>query len=264
MTVLMGLLGTILARILINDSRFVARQDAMLSARQAARAAMNAVSVELRMVAQGGLLAASRDSVVARVPYAFGMACQTLAGTVIVSIVPADSLTYARATPDGLAWRDPWTGVYRFATLSGVVASSRASICAADSIRVLPGGWTVDIAGVPGAQRPPAGALVYLYQTLAYRFGASAELAGRRALWRRQGTAGTYEEIVVPFDTAAGFAFLVGPSLAVQEAPPADLATVRGLELRLITESETTVSGTGDPERFRLVTRVPFLNVVGS
>src|SRR5579872_5541358 len=39
--VVMALLGIGLTRILINDSRVVSRQDAMMSARQGARAAMN-------------------------------------------------------------------------------------------------------------------------------------------------------------------------------------------------------------------------------
>src|SRR5207253_1750967 len=47
----MAILGVALTRILVNDSRFVSRQDAMLSARQGARAALNSVLSELSMVA---------------------------------------------------------------------------------------------------------------------------------------------------------------------------------------------------------------------
>jgi prepilin-type N-terminal cleavage/methylation domain-containing protein len=53
----MSVLATALTRILLSDSRFVSRQEALLTARQTARAAMNVMSVELRMVSDSGLLA---------------------------------------------------------------------------------------------------------------------------------------------------------------------------------------------------------------
>src|SRR5207237_5662322 len=67
----MALLGMTLTRILINDSRFVSRQDALMSARQGARAAMNTVVQELQMISDGGLIWDSVKAVQARIPLAF-------------------------------------------------------------------------------------------------------------------------------------------------------------------------------------------------
>lgn len=69
----LGFLGTALARLMISNSRFVSKQEALLEARQTARAAMNVMLPELRMVSDGGLVAADPDSVTVRVPYVFGI-----------------------------------------------------------------------------------------------------------------------------------------------------------------------------------------------
>lgn len=257
----MALIGVALVRMLISDSRFVASQDGMMSARQGSRAAMNVMSAELRGVAQGGLVSASRDSIVVVVPFAFGMTCNTVSNTVIASLMPPDSLSYATSTADTMAWRDPNSGTYKLVPLTGIAPSTQTSACTADSIRVLSGGKLLGISGIPSADRPPTARLFYLAHTIRYKFAASTLLPGRRALWRQAGS-GAWDELVAPFDTAAKFQFLVGPSLTLQASPPADLTTVRGLELQLISESVSKAPGVPDYQRFRLVTRVPFLNVV--
>ncbi len=257
--VVMAILGTALTRMLISDSRFVSRQDAMISARHAARAAMNTMAVELRMVADDGLLAASPDSTVVRVPYAFGMTCQGGSSDLTASLVPTDSLVYASAVPDGMAWRDN-TGAYVLVGGVTVATTSDFTPCVADSVRYIPGGMIIKISDI--VPPPAPGRLFYLYQTVTYRFSASTELPGRIALWRKVGTAAA-EEIVVPFDAAAGFGCLVGPKLTVKVCPPPEgIAAVRGLELRLVSASEVVPQGSTDPETFALVTQVPFLNKV--
>ena len=75
-TVVMGILGVALTGILVNDSRFVSKVDAMMNARQAARAAMNTMAVELQMVSNGGLTVATGKRVQARMPNAAGR-CDT-------------------------------------------------------------------------------------------------------------------------------------------------------------------------------------------
>ncbi len=259
--VVMAILGTALTRMLISDSRFVSRQDAMISARHAARAAMNTMAVEIRMVADEGLLAATPDSITARQPYAFGMTCQMQGTSVIASLVPPDSLTYASVVPDGMAWRDN-TGTYTVIGGIKVMSTTESAACTVDSIRAIPGGMYIKISDLGAPPPPPSGQLFYLYQTVTYRFGASTELPGRIALWRKVGTAAA-EEIVVPFDSAAGFGCLVGPKLTVKVCPPPEgIAAVRGLELRLVSASEVAPQGSTDPETFALVTQVPFLNKV--
>lgn len=258
----MGLLGAALTRILINDSRFISRQDAMLSSRQGARAALNTVLAELSLVADDGLVAASRDSVRVRVPYAFGVACRTTSGTKIMSILPVDSLAWAWAAFEGTYWRQS-TGGYARRT-GGSVSSGTATdtaLCTADSVRVIPGGKLIRVSG--SANTIDSLSIVMLYQTVTYRFAASADLPGRIGLWR-EGT--TSEELVTPFDSGAGFAFLVGgpkaATLTRQTAPPADLNTVRGLELMLYAASEFAPQGTSAPQVFPLKTRVMFTNKV--
>lgn len=255
----MALLGTALARLIISNSRFVSQQDAMLQAREAARAAMHSISSELRMVGDGGLLQASAESVTVRVPIAFGMTCRTAGGAIVAAMLPVDSATYAAAVPAGLAWRDA-TGRYTVITRSITVsASTNMAACAADSIRVVPGGRLVEITGIPGGQSPPSGSIFYLFEIVTYSFRPSAELPGRIGLWRRSGSR-PYEELVAPFDKTARFAFLLGANLEPREAVPASLDSVRGLELRLVGASDYPPQGSSAPSRFELRTRVAFMN----
>jgi type II secretory pathway pseudopilin PulG len=253
--VVMAILGSALARILINNSRFVSRQDAMLSARAAARSAMNTMLAELRLVSNGGLLIASRDSVRVRVPIAFGMLCRTTGGSTIASLMPYDSLMYATASLDSLAWLDS-LGTYNAVGGISVSVSTAQAACDADSIKVVPGGRLVALSR-PNVGQP--GRLFYLYQAVTYRFGASSEMPGRRALWRQPG-GGSAEEIVAPFDTAASFRFLVGARLTPTATVPAVLDSVRGLELRLIGASDYAPQGTTRFQTFDLTTNVLFLN----
>ena len=70
--VVTAILATAMTRMLLTDSRFVSKQDAMMTARQTARAAMNVMAVELRMVSDSGLVAAAAESVTVRVVYSCG------------------------------------------------------------------------------------------------------------------------------------------------------------------------------------------------
>ena len=257
-TMVMAVLGLALVQMLISDSRFVSRQYAMVSARQTARAAVNAMVAELRMTGDSGLLAAASDSVRVQVPYAFGMTCDSTGGVTIGSLIPPDSLAYATAVPGGVAWRR-YQGDYRFVSGITIASSTDTATCATDSVRVIPGGMLVSMSGFSVADQPPPGRIFALYHTLTYRFAPSTELPGRVALWRQAGTAAS-EELAAPFDSTASFAFLTGVSYTVQTNPPANLQEVRGLELRLVGASELAPQGQTEPERFELVTRIPFLN----
>jgi prepilin-type N-terminal cleavage/methylation domain-containing protein len=253
--VVVAFLGTALARMLINNSRFVSRQDAMMGARESSRAAMNAMLPELRLVSNGGLRMVSRDSVRARIPIAMGMLCRTSGAYTIASLMPYDSLMYTAATLDSLAWLD---NLGNYVPVGGVtVASSTATgACQADSIRVIPGGRLVALtpAGIGQPSR-----LFYLFESVTYRFRNSVEMPGRRALWRQAGGAAA-EEIVAPFDTAAQFRFLVGPALVATSTVPAVLDSVRGLEIRLVGQSDAPPQGASTFQSFNLTTYVKFLN----
>lgn len=259
-TIVAGILGTALARLLVNDSKFVARQEAMLSARSTARTAMNWLATELRMIADSGLIAASGNSVTLRVPYAFGVICERSSNLLLVSLMPTDSLTYATAVADGLAWRRS-TGQYQTIPGVGVSTSTDDSVCTADSVRIMPDGQLVGLSGTPAGapHQPPVGSIGYLYQMVTYQFAASTDLPGRIALWRQAGSAAN-EELVAPFDASAGFGFLVGSSLDALDSPPANLETVSGLELRLVGASEFTPRGASGPQTFELTTQLRFVN----
>ena len=255
MTIL-AILGASVTRMLVYNSRYVTQLDAMMNARQAARAAMHTVGVELRMISTGGLTAADPKSVTARIPYAWGMTCNMDAGDRIASLVPTDSMMFASAKAGGIGYRGI-AGNYTFITGITVAPSTAIQACDdADSVRVVPEG---DLIAITGGDLVPAGSLFYLYELVQYSFAPSVDLPGRTGLWRQAGT-GPNEELIAPFDTAAGFAFLIGSNLAVQDTAPAVLGTVRGVELRLLGSSVVIPQGRTDPEVFDLRSTVLFLN----
>lgn len=262
----LAIVGVGLTRLLAGSTRFVTRQDATLTATQGARAALNAIAGELQMVGDSGLIAATPDgqSVTVRLPYAFGVTCRHASSqSFVASLLPVDSAAYAAAVAGGFAWRRP-TGVY-----ANVVAdittgpSTDAAKCDADSVRIVPGGRRVLISGYPAAQAPDSLALLTLFQVVTYRFGSSSDLPGRVALWRKAGS-GADEELAAPFDSAAGFGFLVGgpnaATMVLENTPPADLNGVRGLELRLFAQSVSAPQGAVGPRVFPLRARVMFAN----
>jgi hypothetical protein len=255
-----GILGTALTRLLVNDSRFAGRQEAMLSARRTARTAMNWTAVELRMLGDSALIAAAPESVTVRVPYVFGTMCDRVGSDHIATLVPSDSLAYATATPDGLAWQRN-DGVFQFIAPVGVMTTTDSSTCVADSIHTVPGGQLVAISNVPSGApfKPLSASLGYLFQNVTYKFAPSVDLPGRVGLWRKASTA-AYEELVAPFDTSSGFGFLTDPTLTALPTPPADLTTVLGLELRFVGASESTPRGAAEPTKFSLVSQIRFLN----
>lgn len=244
----LAILGTALARLLLSNSRFVAAQEARLDARQTSRAAMNLLLADLRMVTVAGVTTAKPDSVEARVPYAFGVLCGTTAGTTIASLVPVDSVRYAGPPAAGVAVRGP-ANAYTF--FAGVTASSSSasSVCAADSIRVVPGGRLVALSAT-GLGAP--GTVFYLYRMVRYWFGNSTVMPGRRALWRQD--AGGAVEMLAPFAGTAGFMYLRGSQLTPDPTPfPSE---VRGVELRLVAESAAVPPGSQQYTRVDLRPRV--------
>jgi prepilin-type N-terminal cleavage/methylation domain-containing protein len=270
----MAILGVALTRILINDSRFVSRQDAMLSSRQGARAALNSVVSELSMVADSAVIAATRDSITVRVPVAAGLTCQSPTGSSkIVSLMPVDSVIWATtaASTPGIAWRQS-SGIYTRVTGGGgitiaIAPAGDSSYCHADSVRLIPGGKLLQITGIPGAQMPADLAVLRVYIRVTYKFAPSTDLPGRVGLWR-QASGGVAEELVTPFDTSARFAYLIGGpkaatmTLRTATVTGAGLDSIRGVELHLYASSESKPQGLATFPMFPLKTRVRFSNKV--
>jgi prepilin-type N-terminal cleavage/methylation domain-containing protein len=258
-TVVMGILGVALTRMLINDSRFVSRVEAMMNARQAARAAMNTMAVELQMISQGGLTAASRTRVRARVPYAFGILCGMRRSVRYAVLVPTDSIMYAGATANGMAWRND-TGGYTYMSAGGVrlAGARQRRRCTDEGVRTdLPKSQFIRM--YISNDTLNAGDVFYLYQDIRYRFSTSVEVPGRLGLWRRR-AGDIWEEQLAPFDPSSGFRFYVGSADTSLIVPPANLSDVTGLDLVLVGASEVTPQGSPSPPAFEVRTRVNFIN----
>jgi hypothetical protein len=278
-------MGIGITRILISDSRFVSRQDAMLTARQASRAALNAIVPELSMVADTGVVAATRDSFTIRVPVAFGIVCRAAGGGGrIVSFLPVDSVAWTTADTTGIYWRQR-NGVYRRLyniSIAATSSSGDSSKCGQDSVRLLAGGRLIKASGLTDTPcststtlnytsiydcQPDSLAVAMLYSRITYKFAPSSDLPGRTGLWRHTQN-GSSEELVAPFDSSARFAYLMGGpraatlTLRTSTVTGNGLDSIRGVELRLHGASEQAAQGTRVPEVFRLKTRVRFSNKV--
>lgn len=261
--VIAGIIGIALARLIINQARFIGVQDGMMRARSAARAALSVMQDELRMVSDSGLRAASPDSITVRVPYLFGVACGYTGGRTIIAEIPADSAAVAGAYSSGMAWRDS-LGAWRFVEPATLNNGAPAGSCWSNTpvIQVLStASWAARTATATGTA-PPVGSPVYFYQLVTYVFGPSVDQPGKRALWRAVPSAGLREELVAPFDTSARFEFLVGSVVTAQTTPPGNLNTVLGVRARLVAVSETVPQGRVEPLKFDLTTNLQFRNHV--
>ena len=258
-----AIIGVSLTQLVISQSRFVALQSGVMQARGGARAALNVMAADLRMVTDSGLVTAHPDSVTVRVPYAFGVTCLQAAGKTVTSLLPADSASFASATGSGYAWRDS-TGKYVFVEPATVTASF-FFLCTwpftDPSITTLSTpGWSTRIVALgPNDVRTPPGTVVYLYQLVRYAFAPSGQVPGQLGLWRTLLSTGQRDELVAPFDTSSGFQFL-DSTYTASATPPGDLNQVKGLRLILIATSELPPEGRTQPMKFNLTTNVIFRN----
>ena len=259
--VISGIVGIALTKLVINQSRFVATQDAIMRARSGSRAALNQIAAEIRMVGDSGLRAASKDSITIRVPFVFGVTCGYYTGTTVIGLLPADSTNYALATPSGLAWRDT-LGMWRFIEPITMTRNVSLPTCGSNSITVVSNAkWSSQLVTAT-TTAPTVGQPVYFYQTITYVFASSVDMPGRRALWRAVPSAGLREEIVTPFDTSARFQFITGNAQVVLDVPPPVLDSVVGIRAKLIAASDNAPGGRTAPMTFDLVTDFRFRNRV--
>ncbi len=225
--VVVGIIGASITRLLTTQTRFFSKMSLARDARSVTRQARNLVQSELSMVDVGaGVVAASRDSITVRVPIAFGLYCSS--GTMMV--LPTDSMYLASATLDGYALKDTSsTGAYAYTTLTAI-ASGTASNCTGGTVQITApsGGMYRNLTPSPSGT---AASPMFLYQTVTYKFAASALVSGRRGLWRKA-SSGSYAEIVAPFDTSAKFRFYRLYADTAQSAVPT-LTEIRGVEVLL-------------------------------
>jgi prepilin-type N-terminal cleavage/methylation domain-containing protein len=270
---ILAIIGLAFVRLVTSQARFTEGQMALRNARTVSRNAMNIMLTDLRMVEDnGGLQFASRDSVTVRVPVAFGLLCANAAGVATMQILPVDSAMTSLGYYSGWAYRDSTTGLFSFqpaitpAPLGGLAAGTTTT-CTDSTIvagvqrpGILPMSYTTSTGSVRTsrviqvsdpivAAAPNAGWPVFLYQQITYRFQQSTAYPGpnRVGLFRKvranNAAGAVIDEIIAPFDTSAKFRFYVLNSDVAQSAVPADINTVRGLELNLAGSSPRAQQG---------------------
>ena len=268
--VILGVLGVAMTRMLINESRLFEVQQASREARAVGRSSMNVLFSDLRMVqdgagAPGTVLVAKADSLKVRVPYAFGVVCGNGVSALTVSMLPADSSIRMAATYAGYAWRNRTNGVYTYVPVptpaDTPVTATSPSTCTtvamvkSDTIGVR--SWPpLDLTPVSPSAQP--GAPLYLYQEVAYWFGASTAYPGRRGLWR-QATGGGAEELVAPFDSTSRFKFYIRSTDTPTLTAPVVLDSLVGVAIALNGASVSNIPGR-QPVKTRMETSVFFRN----
>lgn len=254
-----GIVALALTKFMLSQVRFFGHHDALREARSTTRSALNVLMSELRMVeAEGGVVAAAPQVVTVRVPYAFGIVCNSSPGLTAVSLLPSDSAMTAGAAFSGYAWRDADTGVYTYVQGSVRLSAGTASVCTAQGITTLPRGSVIQL--VPGAAGAAIGSPIFLYQTVQYRFAQSSTVPGELGLWRTAQASGITEELVAPFRSSAGFRFYVAGSDTAQAAVPNPLSRIRGFEIVLSGASAAAAPGRSAPEAFDLTSSIFFHN----
>ena len=267
--VIMAVVGASLVRLLMTQNRFFDHQLGTRSARSVSRGAVNLLMSDLRMVdASGsagdtlGVVAAAAKSLTLRVPYAMGLVCQT-GISIIVTMVPFDTLMLNTAAFSGYAWRDTVAGKYHYVETGSAVANSSPASCQG-AFTTVPNARVVAVTPAPAAGATSGGlslgAPVLLYQRIKYDFAASTTYPGRFGLWRTLQRTGLTEEIAAPFDTSAAFKFFVLNVDSSQAAVPAQLADLRGIDIVFNAMSERAAQGRTRPQESRTTTAVFFKN----
>lgn len=257
--VILGILASALVGLVRSQLRGADLRVQQRSARTVARSSANLLLSELRMVEPtGGVRAATPVSVELDVPFALALSCQTTATVTVVSLLPVDSALFAGARADGYAWRDG-AGLYAYQPGASYADGAPATACAGARIRTLPGGRDGRIVP-PLPAGAPNGSAVFLLQRLRYWFGPSKASPGGVGLFRTRVGDGLEEEVASPFDSTSRFRFFVAGSDTAQDAPPAALSNLRGLELDLVGLSARPRAGGTRPERASQRTLVYFAN----
>ncbi|MBA4072041.1 MAG: hypothetical protein C0497_09440 [Gemmatimonas sp.] len=253
--VLVSIIGVAAGSMLMSQTRFYTRLSGQRDARSVTRNARNIIQTELSMVeAGGGVAGATNDSITVRMPYAWGVFCSSHT----MMLLPVDSAMYAMATFAGFAIKDITAdGVYAYTASSTAPAAGTESNCTGTPAITAPtNGAYLSVSGSAGT----AGAPMFLYQIITYKFAASTLFSGKRGLYRRVGT-GTAEELLAPFDTTAKFRYYNLNADVAQTAVPA-LANIRGVEVVLNAQSASRASSRTTPESASIKTAIFFRNRV--
>jgi hypothetical protein len=249
--IMAGLLG-----LFVSESRLFGDWESRRTARDVVRGASQLLSADLRRLeATGGVEAVSPSAITIRSPFAMGIVCASTAASTTASLLPTDSVMYESAAPSGYAWRTS-TG-YAYQTSLTSLTEGSAALCTAANITTLPGGSVVAVAPGAGAT-VRAGTPLLLYQRVTYEFASGADGS---VLTRRLLSGGGAKEAVAETFVSSGtrFRFFVGSSDVAQDSVPADLSTIRGIELVLEGKGTYATPGGSVPSN-ELSQRVFFRN----
>ncbi len=257
--IVMAVVGIMLTRFMLANSRLVARQDAGERARSASRSAQRLLTTDIRPVeVSNGVVAAAARDVTIRSPYATGVVCRATGSVTTVSLLPADSSRYAAGGFTGFAWRDS-VARYHYVEGGTTIGVGSAATCLLDSVTTLTGGQVITLTpGAPTSAVP--GAPIFLYRQVRYEFKSSAAFPGRQGLWRTVVTSAVSDEIAAPMDTSSRFNFYLLNSDTAQAAVPSPLSDIRGFEVLLNGASARIPSGASAPQVSRVTLGIFFQN----
>jgi prepilin-type N-terminal cleavage/methylation domain-containing protein len=269
---ILGVVGAALVKLILVQARFSQTQMALRSARSVSRSAMNIMLTDLRMVQdKDGLIAADPESITVRIPVSFGLVCSTSGGTTL-SLVPADSAMTAMGVYAGFAVRDSATGEYSYRDAGvpmpfGSLTNGVSTLCSGNGISsVTYNGRSSRVVTLLDSPGGPAnvGWPAFIYQEVQYKFAPSVSYPGRLGLWRVVKTSDPNlpmkDEIIAPFDASAKFRFYPLNADAAQDAVPASLNDVRGVELVLAGSSNEALAANAQAKQATMVTGVFFKN----
>jgi hypothetical protein len=259
---ILAIIGMALSRVLVSQARYFSHQKSGNLARNVSRGPLNRVVSDLRMVeALGGVLEASDSALLARVPYAIGVVCAKNTPFTHISLLPVDSAMYAAPGYSGYAWRGG-SGEYRYVDdNSHTIASGNLAVCTGALIATLTTSNAKIIKISPELTDTASfGTPVFLYRRIKYEFKPSVAVPGMRGLWRTVMATGATEELAAPFDAGSEFNFFVLSNQTSQDDPPADLSTLRGVELVMNGMSEEIPSGSSAKTLAPFKTAVFFKN----
>ncbi|MDQ3674956.1 MAG: type II secretion system GspH family protein [Gemmatimonadota bacterium] len=262
--VIFAIVGALFTQLLSSQGRFFDKQGMSNAARNVSRGALNRVVSDFRMIeTTGGVIDASPTRVTLRIPFAIGVVCSSNNTSTAVSMLPVDSVTYHAEGFYGYAWRNAVTGAYTY--VENPAAHDKTTgqnACNNVLITTLPEGRAARI--TPLIAGSSLGTPVFLYRRVRYEFRASTAVVGKIGLFRTiifPNGAQQSEELVAPFASTARFRFfVVGSNDVAQDAPPANLASIRGLELHLDGASEVIAAGESSVATASFTTAVFFKN----
>lgn len=261
--VILAVVGMAMTKVMTSQARYFDHQKTSNLARAVSRGPLNRVVSDLRMVeARGGVISASSSAIEMRVPYAIGIVCGPGPTNTYthISLLPVDSAMYSAPGYSGYAWRRG-DGVYTYVEDNNTKEVGTLSVCDGYQIQTLTSEGAKVIRIMPKLPADASyGTPVFLFRNIRYWFGPSTSVPGTTALFRTLLANNQAEELSAPYASDAKFRFFIGSSLTAQDAPPADLSTMRGLEMNMTGLSERTPTGMTEKKRAPFVTAIFFKN----